>query len=93
MKLKFYFRFSFFFAVKTRNRSSIFVFHFSPSGRKRNSNHLIIIKALRFSFSVTQKKFPTGSRAVLARAAVKRFIRNWHSFPYSLVIIKPFDAS
>ena len=51
MKLKLYFRLSLFFAVKKQNCTSIF--HFSSSGRKRNSNSL---NALRFSFSVAQKK-------------------------------------
>ena len=39
--------------MEKQNWTSIFVFHFSSSGRKWNSNSL---NALRFSFSVAQKK-------------------------------------
>ena len=41
-----------------------------------------------------RKRFSDGKSrgALLARAALRRFIRNWHSFPYSLVITKPFYA-
>ena len=43
---------------------------------------------------ITRKLFSDGKSrgALLARAALKRTIRNWRSFPYSLVITKPFYA-
>ena len=53
-------------------------------------------RTTRHLFSANKRKlFADGKSrgALLARAALKRFIRNWHSFPYSLVITKPFNAS
>ena len=88
------------FTSKSRRRLPItfvnFVSHAS-SQALRPITFTQLFRTTRHQFSPKNKRklFSDGKSTgvLLSRAALMHFIRNWHSFPYFLVITKRFNAS